>query len=119
LNDYGGISLVYLLSSIPSTFITDEYVPTDTIPIKVLKNGEPYNGTISLHHFFIYGEMKTPALNLDCNGTIMLKIGNMNSYTYSNIDSFYWVYANDINTGVQVTSHGNNEILPVQVIDLG
>ena len=124
VKEMGAIS--YVIAYVNSSFIelTQEYVPTDTIIIRVTNNSEPLtNAQVYLEHAFLGGQWRLPdathVFYTGINGTVTLHLGNM-SYNANagNTDSFYRVYANGINTGYNVTSTGTGQT-HFEEIDLG
>jgi hypothetical protein len=108
IQEQGGLSLIWLAGSSPPIFVTDQYVPTDTIIIEVFKGGIPYaNGSISISHDFEGSPQGTPSIPLDANGTYVLKLGSMDYHPSVHADHFYWVYVDGIKTDYTVTSNGN------------
>jgi hypothetical protein len=115
--EFGGLSLVYVAGTNPPEFVTDRYVPTDTVLIQVLENGSPCsNASIALKHKFLGQEQDTPNIPLDNNGTVVLNIGSIqyNNKAYSTQD-FYTIWVNGKDTGQIVTSYGNGTILRIIV----
>ena len=124
VEEMGAIS--YVIAYVNSSFIelTQEYVPTDTIKIRVTSNSEPLTNTqVYLEHTFMGGQRRLPDAThvffTGINGTVTLHLGIM-SYNANagNTDSFYRVYVNGISTGFNVTSTGTGQTHFVE-IDLG
>jgi hypothetical protein len=122
VKEMGAIS--YVIAYVNSSFIelTQEYVPTDTIIIRVTNNGEPLtNAQVYLEHTFLGGQWRLPdathVFYTGINGTVTLHLGSM-SYNALSTDSFYRIYVNGINTGYNVTSTGTGQTHFVE-IDLG
>lgn len=108
LQEMGGLSLIWLAETNPPVFVTDQYVPTDTITIQVFKGGAPdAGGSITLSHKFEGETQSTTSIPLNANGIIVLKLGSMDYLPTVNADHFYWVYVNGAKTNYTVTSYGN------------
>jgi len=107
LNQIGGISLVYVVDTDPPIFITDQYVPTDLVTIKITKNSLPYsNCTVTLMHYFNYSNFETPKIHPNSEGIIKIKLGDMRNYIIGGVEPFYWVCIDGNKTEYQVTSNG-------------
>jgi hypothetical protein len=121
VKEMGAIS--YVIAYVNSSFIelTQEYVPTDTIIIRVTNNGEPLTNTqIYLEHTFMGGQWRLPdathVFYTGINGTVTLHLGSV-SYNANagSTDSFYRVHVNGINTGYTVTSTGTGKAQFIEV----
>ena len=121
VKEMGAIS--YVIAYVNSSFIelTQEYVPTDTIIIRITNNGELLANTqIYLEHTFMGGQRRLPdaahVFYTDTNGTVTLHLGSM-SYNANagSTDSFYRIYVNGINTGYTVTSTGTGKAHFIEV----
>jgi hypothetical protein len=121
VKEMGAIS--YVIAYVNSSFIelTQEYVPTDTIIIRVTNNGEPLtNAQIYLEHTFMGGQCRLPddthVFYTGINGTVTLHLGSMNyNANAGSTDSFYRVYVNGINTGDAVTSTGTGKTQFIEI----
>jgi hypothetical protein len=110
--EFGGLSLIYVDGTNPPEFVTERYVPTDTVIIQVLKNSSPCsNAIITLKHEYRGQEQDSPNIPVDSNGTIVMQIGCMqyNSEAYSTQD-FYTIWVNGKDTEQTITSYGNGTI---------
>ena len=124
VREMGAIS--YVIAYVNSSFIelTQEYVSTDTIIIRITNNSQPVTNTqVYLEHAFLGEQWRLPdATNVFCtdaNGTVTLHLGSMSySANAGNTDSFYRIYVNGIDTGFNVTSTGTGQTRFVK-IDLG
>jgi hypothetical protein len=119
-------SLSYVIAYTESGFIelTQAYVSTDTIVIRVTKNGEPLgDADLALKHRFRGSLMQLPShdrtFHTDATGSVTLHMGKL-QYTneFKGSEEYYWVYVNGENTGYNVTSTGTDQIRLVE-IDLG
>ena len=117
IDDVGAIS--YVVAYVDSSFIelTQEYVPTDTIIIKVTLGGEQLvNAQVVLKHLFMNNEWSLPPLYTDGNGTVALHLGALNYNSKANeVEPFFWVYVNGQNTGRNVTSTGTGQTHLVEI----
>jgi len=115
IGDLGAIS--YVIAYTDSSFVelTQYYVKTDTIIIRITYNGEPLaNAKIYLKHKFMGRTMRLPdsssAFYTDGNGTVVLHMGAL---TYNSkaepYEPYYWIYVNDKNTSYTVTSTGTGK----------
>jgi hypothetical protein len=117
INDVGAIS--YVVAYVDSSFVelTQEYVPTDTIIIKVTLGGEQLaNAQVVLKHLFMNNEWNLPPLYTDGNGTITLHLGALTYNSKANeVEPFFWVYINGQNTERNVTSTGTGQTHLVEI----
>jgi hypothetical protein len=121
VKEMGAIS--YVIAYVNSSFIelTQEYVPTDTIIIRVTDNGEPLaNAQVYLEHTFMGGQCRLPGATqvfyTDSNGTVTLHLGSMNyNANAGDTEPFYRVYVNGIDTGFNVTSTGTGQTHFVEI----
>lgn len=119
--EFGAIS--YVIGYVNTSFVelTQQYVPTDIIIIKVTYYGEPLaNAQIHLTHKFMNRSLRLPdsvsKFHSDGNGTITIHLGAL---TYNEkakqYDSCYWIYVNDKNTGRNVTSTGSGKTHLIEI----
>jgi hypothetical protein len=117
IDDVGAIS--YVVAYVDSSFVelTQEYVPTDTIIIKVTLGGEQLaNAQVVLKHLFMNNEWSLPPLYTDGNGTITLHLGALTYNSKANeVEPFFWVYINGQNTERNVTSTGTGQTHLVEI----
>jgi len=117
IDDVGAIS--YVVAYVDSSFIelTQEYVPTDTIIIKVTLGGEQLvNAQVVLKHLFMNNEWSLPPLYTDGNGTVALHLGALTYNSKANeVEPYFWIYVNGQNTGRNVTSTGTNQTNIVEI----
>ena len=113
--DVGAISYVIAYVSTSFVELTQYYVPTDTIVIRVTYSNEPLvNAQVYLSHKFMGGEWRLPdsssSFYTDGNGTITLHMGAL---TYNHkaepYEPYYWIYVNGKNTGYIVNSTGTGK----------
>jgi hypothetical protein len=110
--DIGAISYVIAYSGSSFIELTQYYVDTDTITIRILNNGEPVtNAKMYLIHEFMGSNARLPdAVSFyftDTNGTVTLKMGALKYSDESKpFEPYYWIWINDKNTGYNVTSTG-------------
>jgi hypothetical protein len=113
--EFGAIS--YVVAYVNSSFeeLTQYYVPTDIVIIRVTQEGEPVdNAQIYLSHRFMSRTWRLPdsnlAFNTDANGTVKLHLG---APTYNSraeqYDAYFSIYVNDKDTGYNVTSSGTGK----------
>jgi len=118
LAEYGGVSLLYVKYSNPLVFVTENYVPTDTINLQVLKNGSAYSGgAITLTHEFQGKPITISPIILDVDGKVTLKIGSMQYFPKANAEDYYRISI-DGQEVANVTSYGNNTIWPLLTINI-
>jgi hypothetical protein len=115
--------LSYVVATTQNGFIelTQEYVNTDTIIIKIMRNGEPLaDAQVVLKHRFENLMMQLPCndytFHTNFNGTVTLHLGNLHYINeFKGSEEYYWIYVNGQNTGFNVTSTGTGQIYSVQV----
>jgi len=121
IDDVGAIS--YVVAYVDSSFVelTQEYVPTDTISIRVTLGGEQLaNAQVVLKHLFMNNEWSLPPLYTDGNGTVTLHLGALTYNSKANeVEPFFWVYVNGQNTGSNVTSTGTGQshLVEIDLVD--
>jgi hypothetical protein len=116
-------SLSYVVAPTENSFIelTQQYVSTDTIIIRITRNGEPLaDVAIALKHTFNGKLMQLPCdgctFHTNVNGTVMLHIGKLHYIgKYKGSEEYYWIYANGQNTGHNVTSTGTGITQRVEI----
>jgi len=117
IEDVGAIS--YVVAYVDSSFVelTQEYVPTDAIIIRVLREGEPFAGAqMVLTHKFQGNDWSLPPLYTDGNGTVALHLGALNYNSRAGkAESFYRIYINGQSTGQNVTSTGTGILQRVEI----
>ena len=116
-------SLTYAVALTENSFIelTQQYVSTDTIVIRITRNGEPLSDvSVTLKHKF--GSLTTQlpvdgnAFHTDVNGTISLHMGKPHYINgFKGSEEFYWIYADGQNTGYNVTSTGTGLVHSVEI----
>jgi len=121
IQDVGSIS--YVIACIGDSFVelTQQYVSTDTIVIRVTRYGEPLAaGEVLLKHRFGNHITQLPCedrtFHTDVNGTVTLHLGKpyyINEFKGS--EEYYWIYVNGQNTGYNVTSTGTGQIRSVEI----
>jgi len=111
LKEIGGLSYVIAYTDNGIIELTDSYVPTDTIIIRVTINGEPVaNAKVILKHTFMGLEQSLPEYYTDTNGTVILHLGPTTYKTgLENTENFYFIFINNLNTYYRVTSEGVGE----------
>ena len=121
LSEMGSIS--YVVANENSSFVelTQSYVPTDTIIIRVVDENEPVlNAQIYLEHTFMGASWRLPdATNVfysDVNGNAIMHLGSLDyNSTAQKADNFFQVYVNGIRTEKTVTSTGANQTQLIQI----
>jgi hypothetical protein len=101
--------------------LTQQYVNTDTIVIRVTRNGEPLaDAEVVLKHRFGNQITQLPCddrtFHTDVNGTVTLHLGKpfyINEFKGS--EEYYWVYVDGQNTGYNTTSTGTGQIHLVEI----
>jgi hypothetical protein len=121
IQDVGSIS--YAIACIGDSFVelTQQYVSTDTIMIRITRNGEPLADTeVVLKHRF--GQLTTQlpcngrTFHTDVSGTVTLHLGKPYYIDeYKGSEEYYWIYVNEQNTGRNVTSTGTGQIHMVEI----
>ena len=111
----GAISYVIAFQNGSFIELTQDYVPTDTIVIKVNEGNLPKsNVPVYLTHTFMGKTQRLPSaehtFNTDSNGTVTLHLGELNySEASGNTDHFFKIYVDGKETGLTVQSSGSNE----------
>lgn len=112
LKDMGGLSYVVTNIGDDPLDLTENYVITDQITIKILQNGKPLpDAIVTLKHEFHGAQFGLPSFETDENGTLIISLGPMN-YTNTSIEPaepFYWIWVNGEKTNTQVTSSGSGK----------
>ncbi len=124
-------SLTYVCTITDNSFIEliqDYTNKTDLITIKVTRNGEPVCGAnVQLKHIF---EMKSggilqtlPATDrnfiTNSNGTVILHLGSPDYIgEFAKSEPYYWVFVNDGNQSITITSKGLGIIQPITEISI-
>lgn len=116
-------AVTYVMAHKDSSFVelTQNYVPTDTMAIRIVDKGEPVASIpVYLAHQFHGRINRLPdaqySFYTDVNGTIHFHLGNTTySELASNTESFYKIFVNDINTGQTVSSTGTNQTKLIQI----
>jgi len=118
LEEIGGLSYVVGYTDQGFVELTQQYVCTDKIVIKVLNDGEPIaNAKIVLKHIFMGHEQCLPEFYSDVNGVIQLNLGPL-SYNNSKVEPaepYYWIYVNGRNTHLKVSSTGSGKTTHIEV----
>lgn len=116
VEEFGALS--YVIAYTDSMFIelTQYYVTTDAIVITLTYDDEPVaNAEIFLKHTFLGRETRLPSQEYmfysDGNGTVVLHMGSL-AYNEKagEAESYFWIYVNGRNTGLNVTSTGSGKI---------
>lgn len=117
MNEFGAIS--YAVAPADSSFIelTQEYVPTDTVIIRVTLGGEPLaNAQVVLKHRFMSKEFSLPTFYTDMNGTVTLHLGAMNyNDKAKEYEPYYRIFVEEKDTGFRATSTGTGQIQYVEI----
>ena len=130
INETGTIS--YVTGNYNGTFVelTQEYVSTDTITIRVTQGSKPMgDASVTLIHQLRYGTasyaVAVPGDNFsfhtDSNGTIVIHLGRIGEGAYSpqfsQTDPFYQIYVNGQPTDYRVNSTGTglSTFMPVDL----
>jgi hypothetical protein len=119
ISEVGTIS--YVTGNRDGAFIelTQDYVPTDTIIIRVTRGNKPINDvSVNLVHQLRYDTSSYPmdlpgdgfSFHTDSNGTIIIHLGKIGQGAYNtefgNTDPFYQVYINGEPTNYKINSTG-------------
>lgn len=117
ISEFGAIS--YVVVPVDSSFIelTQEYVPTDAIIIRVTLGGEPLaNAQVVLKHLFMSKEFSLPTFYTDMNGTVTLHLGAMNyNDKAKEYEPYYRIFVEGKDTGFRATSTGTGQIQYVEI----
>ncbi|MEM2703923.1 MAG: hypothetical protein QXR45_12270 [Candidatus Bathyarchaeia archaeon] len=117
IGEFGAIS--YVVAFVDSSFIelTQEYVPTDTIIIRVTLSGEPLaNAQVVLKHRFMSKEFSLPTFYTDMNGTVTLHLGAMNyNDKAKEYEPYYRIFVEGKDTGFRATSTGTGRIHCIEI----
>ena len=118
LKDIGGLSYVVAYTDEGLVELTQQYVSTDKVVIRVLSNGEPIaNAKVVLKHTFMGHEQLLPEFYSDVNGIVELNLGPL-SYNNSKIEPaepYYWIYVNGHNTHLKISSTGSGETINIEI----
>jgi len=118
LEELGGLSYVVAHTGQGLIELTHHYVTTDRIVIRVTENCESIaNARIVLKHIFMGNKLSLPEFHSDVNGTVELNLGLL-TYNNSKIEPaepYYWIYVNDQNTKLQVSSTGSGKSVYIEV----
>jgi hypothetical protein len=116
-------SLTYVVAYTENGFIelTQQYVPTDTIVIRITRNGEPFaDAQVVLKHKFRNITTRLPcddrSFHTDVNGTVTIHMGKplyINEFKES--EEYYWIYVNGENTGRNIASTETGRTRLVQI----
>jgi len=117
----------YVAAYAESSFIelTQYYVSTDTITIRITEDGESLAGaSVVLVHTLRYDsnayDTQLPGqgyvFHTDTNGKVTLHLGKL-AYVapFEKTDPYYWIYVNGQNTGQNVTSTGTGQTHLVEI----
>lgn len=119
--EFGAISYVIAYTKFGVVELTQSYVPTDAIVIRVTYSGEPLvNAQVYLVHKFMGRNLRIPDSDScffsDSNGTVVLHLG---ASTYADkaqpYESQFRIYVNGEDTGYRVGSKGTGE---TQIIEI-
>lgn len=117
IGDVGAIS--YVVAYLDSSFVelTQEYVPVDTVIIRVTHNGEHLaNAQIILKHLFMSNEWSLPPLYTDGNGTVILHLGALNyNDRAKEYESYYRILVDGKDTGFKATSTGSDQVHVIEI----
>jgi len=118
LQEIGGLSYVVTRTGQGLIELTQYYVTTDRIVIRVTENDEPVaNAGIVLKHTFMGNRMLLPELYTDVNGTIEMNMGPT-TYNHSKIEPaepYYWIYVNGQKTEFKVNSMGIGRFVSIEI----
>jgi len=118
LEELGGLSYAVARTGQGLIELTQYYVTTDRIVIRVTENGEPVaNARIVLRHTFMGNKMSLPEFHSDVNGTIEMNLGPL-TYNNSRIEPaepYYWIYVNGQNTEFKVNSMGSGRFVYIEI----
>ena len=131
INEVGTISYVSgFCSNVTFVELTQEYVPTDTITIRVTRGTAPVvDASVNLVHELRYGTSSYPvalpgdgfSFRTNDNGTIVIHLGKICQGAYnsefSKTDPFYQIYVDGQPTDYKVNSTGTglNTFVPVNL----
>lgn len=117
LVEFGAIS--YIIAYVDSSFVelTQEYVPTDTIIIRVTCAGESLVGAqIILKHLFMSAEWSLPPLYTDGNGTVVLHLGALNyNDKAKEFEPYYRIIVDGKDTEFRATSTGSDQVHVIEI----
>jgi hypothetical protein len=115
VEEMGTISYVVTFSDSSFIELTQYYVPTDTIQIRITFNGEPVvNVGVFLEHIFRGDSFKIPGglqqFYTNSNGTVTLNLGGLDyNENAEEVESFFNIYVDGVKSGYNVTSLGAGE----------
>jgi hypothetical protein len=116
-------SLSYVIACTESGFIelTQAYVSTDMIVIRIARNGEPLaDAQVVLKHGFRGYVTQLPSrdrtFHTDASGNVTLHMGKIHYINeFKGSEEYYWIYVNGENTGYNVTSTGTGQTHAVEI----
>lgn len=121
VEEFGALSYVIAYADNMFIELTQYYVATDAIVTRVTYEGEPVaNAEVFLKHTFLGRETRLPSQEYmfysDGNGTVVLHMGSL-AYNEKagEVESYFWIYVNGRNTGLNVTSTGSGRIHYVEI----
>lgn len=121
ITEMGALSYVIAYENSSFLELTQYYVATDTIVIRVLNESLPVShSSVFLEHTFMGASKRLPDLNQffysDSNGTVSLQLGKLNfNSNAGETDSFYRIYVNGILTKYIATSTGSNSSQLIEI----
>lgn len=112
INEMGAISYVVAASDSSFVELTQYYVPTDIVEIRVTSDGEPLaNVQIFLEHTFRGQSFEVPGgtqqFYTNSNGTVTLHLGGLDyNANAEKVDRFFNIYVNGVKSDYTVRSLG-------------
>lgn len=128
VREAGTISYVVAYAANGFTELTQQYVSTDTVNIKITQNGEPLVGaSVTLVHTLVTDSNSRTAelpghgfsFLTDSNGTVTIHLGRIGESVYTedfaNTNPYYVVYVNGNPTKQKVTSTGTGMVREISI----
>lgn len=114
----GGLSYVVAYTDQGLVELTQHYVTTDRIVVRILDNGEPTAlAKVMFQHTFMGSRRSLPEFFTDSNGTVELSLGPL-TYNNSKIEPaepYYWIFVNGKNTKLKATSTGSGKLTFIEL----
>lgn len=98
--------------------VTNHYVTTDQITIRVTDSGEPLvNAKVILKHTFLGQTRPLPEFYSDTNGSVELSLGSLayNNSKIEPVEPYYWIWVNGKNTDLKASSTGSGKSVLIEV----
>ena len=118
LRELGGLSYVVAHTDQGLIEVTNNYVTTDQITIRVTDSGEPIaNAKVILKHTFLGQTRPLPEFYSDTNGSVEFSLGPLayNNSKIEPVEPYYWIWVNGKNTDLKASSTGSGKSVSIEV----